>query len=272
MLRLIHDIKKKKELRELSDSFVKNELHHYFKQNPKLERSLNNQINVNPKSADYKKIVKEVRGRLRRVYGLFRDDKRADLLKQLLLGKVSAEEILKTHSSTKERIPFYRQLYHDLFKITGKPISIIDLGSGINPFSIPYMNLKELNYRAYDLGEEEIKNLNAYFKYLKKQNPFFTGKAVVLDILELKNILSADIAFLFKMTDVLDRRKGHKKTEEVITATPARFVVVSFPTVTMSGKKMNFPRRRWIELLCERLNYKYALLEFSNELFYVIEK
>ena len=93
----------------------------------------------------------------------------------------------------------------------------------------------------------------------------------MLDILKIKKLPQADIAFLFKMTDVLDRGKGHKKTEEVLKRIPAKFVVISFPTITMSGKKMNFPRRKWVELLCDRLDYTFRVLEFSNELFYVIK-
>ncbi|HLC81207.1 MAG TPA: hypothetical protein VJH68_00975, partial [Candidatus Nanoarchaeia archaeon] len=53
---------------------------------------------------------------------------------------------------------------------------------------------------------------------------------------------------------------------------PASFVVVSFPIKTMSGKKMNFPRRRWIELMCKRLGYAFNLIESENELFYVLKK
>lgn len=270
---LIQDIKKKKELKELSESFVKKELTAFFRQNPKLSKSLDN-----PRSAYYKQIVKGVRAKLRRVYGLFRDKDRNSLIKKLLKGKDVVKgrdvvkEILQTHSSTKERLPFYGELYHKIFAVTGKPVTIIDLGSGINPFSIPYMKLKQLAYHAYDLNKEEIASLNKYFKFLNKSNPFFRGKAEVLDITEVKKILPADIAFLFKMTDVIDRGKGHKKTEEVITAISAKYVIVSFPTITMSGKKMNFPRRRWIELMCRRLNYKFNVLAFSNELFYVIQK
>ena len=74
------------------------------------------------------------------------------------------------------------------------------------------------------------------------------------------------------MTDILDKGRGHRKTQEVIKAVRASFIVVSFPTVTMSGKKMNYPRRRWIELLCNRLGYAYDLIEFPTEIFYVVKK
>ena len=81
-----------------------------------------------------------------------------------------------------------------------------------------------------------------------------------------------DVCFLFKMTDVLDKNKGHKATEEMLKRIPAEYVVVSFATKTMSGKKMTAPRRNWMEWLCKRLRYEYTILEFPNELFYVVKK
>ncbi len=260
MIELIRAIKKKKELSQISESFVRKELQQYLSQNPKLKYS----EQLNPRSASYKKIVKEVRARLRRVYGLFREE--------LNTKSNSAEEILQLHTSTRERLSFYSELYQKLFQIANKPLAIIDLGCGVNPFSIPLMKLKQLDYYAYDLSKDEIKRLNLFFKQIHQKNPFFNGKAKVLDIFNLKSIRPADICFLFKMTDILDWGKGHKVTEEIIKKIPARFVVVSFPTKTMSGKRMNFPRRKWIELMCQRLKYEFQIIKFSNELFYVIRK
>ncbi len=265
--KLIKEIKNKKELSELDDKFVKEELNRFFKQEPKILKKLNE--DYNPKSKEYKQVIKEVRAKLRRSYGLFRVEKETKNLKKLVKTK-NYQKILETHSSTKERLPFYDQLYQKIFKITNKPKIILDLGAGINPLSYSYMNLNNVNYYAYDLSKEEVKILNQFFKEKK-----INGKAAILDLLNLnkvKKLPKADLAFLFKMTDVLDKGKGHKTSEQIIKAIPAKFIIVSFPTLTMSGKKMNHPRRGWIELMSQRLGYKFELLEFSNELFYIIEK
>lgn len=263
---LIQEIKKKKELSELDNKFVKEELDRFFKREPKILKNLKEQ--TNPKAKDYKIVVKEVRAKLRRSYGLFRVEKETKKLKQLAKEKKYAE-ILKTHSSTKERLSFYDQLYQRIFKITGKPKVILDLGAGLNPLSYGLMKTK-VEYYAYDLSKEEVKVINQFFKDKK-----INGKARILDLLEIekvKKLPKADVAFLFKMTDVLDKGKGHKTSEEIIKAIPTKFVVISFPTLTMSGKPMNHPRRGWIELMCKRLGYDLKVLEFSNELFYVIKK
>lgn len=261
---LISEIKKKRELRELAEEFVRKQLISVLNQNPKIALQL--ETSFNHKSSNYKQIIKLVRDKLRRSYGLFRQEK---------IDSDDPKVLLKKHSSTKEREETYPHLYSKIFKITGQPKTILDLGCGINPFSLEYMNLKELSYYAYDLSQKEIDILNKYFQTIHAKNHKFHGQAEIFDIMDLhklKNLPKADLCFLFKMTDILDAGKGHKNTEIALKNIPARFVVISFSTKTMSGKPMNAPRRKWMEWLCNRLRYDYTILEFENELFYVIKK
>lgn len=278
---LTADIRKKKELQHLNEEFIHEHIQQHLTQHPKAAAFL--AVKHSSKSARYSKIVKEVRASLRKVYGLFRTQeqelKRKELVEQLPNSPAHLQKIctaiLDTHSSTRERLPFYEKLYSRILKITGKPATILDLGCGINPFSIPFMNLSPLTYYAYDLDEDEIDTLNQFFGYLHTQNSSFTGTAGILDVLQwakLPELGTADVCFLFKMTDVLDRGKGHKMTEEVLKKVPAQYVVISFPTKTMSGKTMNVPRRNWMEWLCRRLKYKFKVLEFPGEIFYVVKK
>jgi len=276
VIELIEAIRKKKELNEVSQEFVKDHLFSYLTKNSKLVDFLDN-----PKSAKYKQVIKEVRADLRKVYGLFRVEEKSKVRVQLVdeLLKASLQkrkgliaDILGTHASTKERLPIYEKLYAEIFKITGKPEKIVDLGCGINPFSVSFTKLKKLKYYAYDISNDEMDLLNKYFTLLNKKNSKFEGHAEVLDILHFAKLPKADVCFLFKMTDVLDRGKGHKTTEKVIEMVPAKWIVVSFATKTMSGKKMTAPKRKWMEWLCNRLGYKYKVLSFANELFYVVEK
>jgi hypothetical protein len=257
---LITSIKEKRELKDLDDNFVKEELKRYFLRNNKQFLLIKEELNQ--KSAVYKQIVKEVRSKLRRSYGLFRTEK--DFLKEKDFNKV-----LVLHSSTKERLSFYHKLYERVFKITGKPKIILDLGAGVNPLSYNYLKTSP-EYYAYDLSKEEVKIINNFFKENKVK-----GNAKILDLLQIEKIVKlpkADLAFLFKMTDVLDKGKGHKTSEEVIKAIPAKYLAISFPTLTISGKAMNHPRRGWIEMMCKRLNYNFKVLTFENEIFYIIKK
>lgn len=264
MHELIQEIKKKKELSSISDQFVKTELEKYLKQHPKIDLT-----KINIRSKDYKILITDIRAVLRRVYGLFRDENKKE--REELLSKGKIKEILATHSSTKERALIYEKWYKQIFAITGKPKKILDLGCGLNPFSYHFMKLKELEYHAYDISSEEIEFIKKYFTILEKKNGSFKGKAEVKDIIH--DILpKVDICFLLKMTDVLDRGKGHKTTENLLEKIPARYIIISFATRTMSGKKMTAPRRNWVEWLCHRKEYAYEIIEFPNEIFYVINK
>ncbi len=264
--KLIPRIKQKKELAGISDETVAEVLAKLFKREPKLFKELS--LGINEKSAAYTQTIKLARAELRRSYGLFRVEKVEDEVKDV-------EKVLLSHSSTKERISFYAELYPKIFSITGRPASIIDLGCGVNPFSVEFMNVNKLKYYAYDISEKEVELLNKFFSWKHAENKDFIGEAEVLDASKVnlvRKLPAADICFMFKITDILDRGKGHKKTEEVMKAVPSKWLVVSFPTLTMSGKRMTAPCRRWMEWLCNRLGYEYKVLEFENELFYVVRK
>jgi hypothetical protein len=284
---LVKDITKKKELAGVQSDFVKKQLLEFLKRDEKASRYvLSDKFSV--KAKEYKRIVKGVRARLRRYHSLFAvgdvETERLELFSELLKEKDHAKamkiivKLLETHSSTKERLPFYSQFYKKLFKITGEVNSVLDLGSGLNPLSIIYANLimkNKFHYYAYEINKKEVEFLNKYFTLMKKCHSSFIGKAENLDLTKvraLSKLPQADVCFLFKMTDVLEQGRGHKVTEQILQAVKAKFVVVSFPTLTMSGKRMNYPRRRWMELMCERLGWSYSLIEMPNELFYVVMK
>ena len=274
---LLRDIKNKKELRQVSDTFVRAELSLYLQQHPQQATQL--AAHFHPRSAPYRQVLKGVRTRLRRVYGVFHTTKESRLRRELFIQwkekpAVSLlEKILKTHTSPRERMPFARQFYQKLFFLVGKPTSILDLGCGIHPLALPGMGLSSVRYFAYDLGEEEVGLLQEFFAVLQAQNPRILGKAEIQDVLRgVRNLPEADLCFLLKMTDVLDRGKGHKATERVVQEVRAKAVVISFPTLTLSGQPMRFPRRRWIELMCQRLGYAYEILHYPAEIFYVVRK
>ena len=71
MKELLKQIKLKKELKDLDDNFIKKEIIAYFKRNPTKLKILEKS-----NSKKYKEIVKQIRAKLRRTFGLFRDDKK----------------------------------------------------------------------------------------------------------------------------------------------------------------------------------------------------
>jgi hypothetical protein len=249
---------KSKKYSSISDDLIEQEIDNFLKQKPR---------------AKDKEIVKEVKARLHRIYGSFqikKKKKRESLLEDLKKKTGSTEiheKILETNLSTKERLRSYRSLYQRIFKITGTPHSILDIGSGINPISYPFMKAKP-EYTAVEIDEEEVDFLNEYFKIKN-----IKGKAIVMNINEenLKSLPKVDVCLLFKVVDPLER-KNHKFSEILIKAIKAKFLVVSFSTKTVSGRAMKYPRRGWFEQMMVRLGYHYNLLKTQNEFYYVVEK
>ncbi|MBW3002158.1 hypothetical protein KY338_03300 [Candidatus Woesearchaeota archaeon] len=265
---LIAKIKEKKEFNAIEDRFVRAEVIKYFKQNPKAMQAVQE---GRARSEEYKQAVKHVRAVLRRVYGVFLTKASQEREKYLESGDY--EKILETHLSTKERLPIYPVIYAKIFAITGEPKVILDLGCGMNPVSYPFMKT-DAEYYASDLTEADCDFLDKCFKKLG-----IKGKATPLNLIEaannpemLKQLPKADICFLFKVLDEIERKKGRKTSEALIKAINADWLVISFATKKVTGKPMKYPFRRWLEQMLTRLGYEFKLIKEGNEIFYVVRK
>ena len=266
--KLIAKIKEKKEFSGIEDRFIRAEAIKYLEKNPKALQAVSEE---RTRSEDYKKTIKHVRAVLRRIYGVFLTKATQEREKYLAEGKYG--KILQTHLSTKERLPLYPVIYDKIFAITGKPAIILDLGCGLNPVSYPYMEVKA-EYYASELTDADCKFLEKCFEKMK-----IKGKAVPLDLTEaasnpelLKQFPKADICFLFKVLDEIERKKGRKTSEALIKAIDAKYLVISFATKKVTGKPMKYPYRRWLEQMLTRLGYEFEIIKESNEIFYIVQK
>ena len=264
---IIKKIKENKKYRSISNSVIEKEIEIYSKKN-----ILN----------EDKETIKQIRSNLHKSYSSFQTRKKLkskkllEELKEKINNKKSIEEIskelLSITLSTKERLDSYSTIYEKIFSEIKKPKTIIDLGSGLNPISILLTNLKNIDYFSYDIDEEDFKLLNDFFQIIKSQG--INGKASILDLRDFQNVSKlpeADIILLFKVLDILDK-DDHKTSEEIIKILikKSKLIVVSFATKTLTRKKMNFPNRKWFELMLERNNHNFKTLIFENEIFYII--
>lgn len=252
MQNLINEIKKKKELSDVSEELVKDVLSKYLEKN---------NLKIPQTRKEIKLIVKEVRAELRKYVGRFQlkvsAKKRIDLL-----DKNQLNLLLKTHSSTKERLESnsYQILISNLRKIS--PNSILDLACGINPLKVS-PEFPKSKYYASDIKEEELKLLETFFKKNK-----ISGKVFVADIRKEKNFPKTDVCLILKVLDIIEK-KGHNNAKELLKNLNCRNLIVSFSTRTLSGKRMRFPQRKWLEYILLELNYKFRIEESSNEIFYI---
>ncbi len=247
----IKKIKQKKELLDIPDQFVLEIIENYLKKHS---------IHLPEKEKQSRVLIKEIRAQLRDYTGRFQikadKEKRIELLKE---NKI--EELLKTHSSTKERLPDYSQIIEWIY--SENPKSILDLACGINPIAIAKPGTF---YYAIDIKEDELELINNFFKKNKIQ-----GKTILSDITKIEYFPKTDISLIFKTLDIIET-KSHKRAMEIIKKIKSKQIIASFSAITLSGKKMNSPRRLWFEKMLKSLNYKFEMRKTRNEVFYFVEK
>jgi hypothetical protein len=165
--------------------------------------------------------------------------------------------ILKKHLSTRERNPYYKEIYKRILKDLGKDLSIIDLGSGVNGFS--YESFGKAGFNVDYTGVEAIGQLvrltNKYFRKNK-----IRGKAIHLSLFELeklkkiiKKTKEPRVVFLLKLVDSLEllERNYSKKLISGISGLVDR-IVVSFPTESMIKREKIWVKRTWILRFIEK--------------------
>jgi len=257
---IIAEIKKKKELSSLSDSFI-----NYVVSKIKLNNT--------------KLIIKEARKELRKMYGSFQIKnaiKKRELYLNEIINSLNKKEfnlevhknILNTHRSTKERLSIYEELYKSFPEFN----SILDLACGLNPFSLPFFKRLNFKYYAYDLECQELNLTNGYFKAVKQNFKDFDFEVESINLFEETPKAKTDLTFIFKFFDLLETKKQYKIAERITKEINSKAIIVSFSTKTLSGKLMNYPNRKWFELMLKRLNFEFKILKYENEIFYFIKK
>lgn len=257
---ILKQVKAHKKYKDISDTVVKKEIQTHLKSHPN--------------ASEDKQTIKEIRSKLHKIYSSFQTKKKNKIEK--LIKKINnkcpletTDQLLSNTVSTKERLPNYQSIYSQIFKITGKPKTILDLGCGLNLFSYPFMEINEPTYYGYDINEKDAEFLNKYIKKMKIE-----GGVEILDLENLKSVKrlpKADLVFLFKVVDIL---KGKKYAEDVleILIKNNKYLVVSFATRTISRRKMNNPYRNGFEIMLKRKEWNFEKFQTENESFYVIKK
>lgn len=262
MKEVIDLILKKKELLGISNEVALKEIN----------RNLNKKIikiieEKRFKSKEFKDFLKKVRAQLRRQFGAFNNP---HIKRNELIEKKDYNGILLSHQSSKERMPYYKEVYLKIFKKHDISVSIIDIGCGFNPLSIEYMPFIPKNYLALDINEKDLEIINTYFKQKK-----INGKIRVFDATNQSNYSFSknyDVCFAFKLFEILERTKSHRLTEDIINLIPSNTIVASFSTRTLSNAPMTKKRRIWFEVMSLRLGYSIESFSIPNELFYILTK
>ncbi|MEK6962968.1 MAG: hypothetical protein AABX70_00980 [Nanoarchaeota archaeon] len=272
----VRDLGQKKGLVSLSAPFIARLLAEALKDHSQAQEKLvkTKSWSEFARSKECEAVSKEVRSRLREVYGVFwSNQKREALLKSLIQNpfEEAHDKILALHTSTKERLPYYEEVYEKIFAITGKPKKILDLACGLNPIAYPYLDCKP-EYLANELCESDAFFIQSFFDGLKIQGQAFAFNVLQFSKTPFADFLRCDVCFLFKALDSLEAIDWGF-SEKLLSNIPTTWLVVSFPTRSLGGKKeIKQSKRSWFEHVLGKNHWAYQTFELPNEFFYVVKK
>jgi len=283
---LIVKILDKKDLKSLDRDFILKVIGDESQRNKALFSRLEEK-GFNPRSKEFGEFKKIVRKKLRSVYGMFARETLSPEKRQRLLESLRkavkhndsqesdriVAEILQSHLSTSERCPYYDVIYPEIFRITGQPKKIIDLGCGLNPLSYEFLKIKPY-YVASDIGKKDMEFIGEFFKIMGIKGETIQSDLTNPDSTLMDKANDADICLLLKLVDTLEDLK-RDSAKKLIANLSTKNIVLSVPKATISGKKPIRSNRNWLQKVIEnkeKQGWRRHDFETSNEHFTVLNK
>jgi 16S rRNA (guanine(1405)-N(7))-methyltransferase len=198
---------------------------------------------------------KAVKTRLHRLYGAYTQPnahKKAGAVLDAWEASGAAspaptEALLRLHASTRERLPYYTELYAFILNHTDPPASILDVGCGFNPFSLPILfSLMPVNrlhtYHAYDIDVQQAALLNRFF--IRHSLPPTAG---CLDLAVQTPDVEVDLALMFKLLPVLEAQSPAVSGTaaggfRLASRLKARHLAITYPLKSLGGNEKGMER------------------------------
>ena len=230
-----------------------------------------------PKSRNAADAQKRTKRRLHQIFGAYADplpyDKLIDKLQDAHADaeqfKLVCKQILPLHASTAERMKDLDRFYKPIFEITGRPAKIMDLACGLNPLTIPWMNLSPSTfYLATDIDTEMVKFLDRFLAIAPVH-----GEARVNDLVAGPPGDDATIAFLFKTVPCLQHQA--KDLLPILDEINASWLVISYPTKSLGGrggKGMVQTYRDIMARILDQRGWPAEEIAFPSEIVFVVRK
>ena len=230
-----------------------------------------------PKARSAADAQKRTKRRLHQIFGAYADplpyDRLIDKLQDAHADpeqlKRACKEILPLHASTAERMRDLDRFYKPIFEITGRPAKIMDLACGLNPLTIPWMNLSPSTfYLATDIDTEMVRFLDRFLAIAPVH-----GEARINDLVAGPPGDEATIAFLFKTVPCLQHQVPDLLP--ILDEIHANWLVVSFPTFSLGGrggKGMIQTYRGMMNAVVSHRRWPLEEISFSSEIVFVARK
>jgi 16S rRNA (guanine(1405)-N(7))-methyltransferase len=239
---------------------------------PTVKRIVSDLAGRYPKSEAEKAIKK----RLHQIWGAyFTRPNYSRLLTKIREGKEAGMDvrtallpILRLQTSTNERIPILDQFYSRIFSFTGIPKTILEPACGLNALSYFWMDSK-ISYSGVDVDVELIDFINGIYELFRATK----ARVKLGDILEDKFKAEAELVLLLKALPLLEHQKRNCSLA-VLRGIKCKFLVVSFPTRSISGKDKGMAEfyTKYFQNLVKQENWQTKKLFFDSELVFIMRK
>ena len=227
-----------------------------------------------------KETVKAVRSKLHQVAGAYQEKGmdfpawRKDLVDlssepSNAAMRMFCEQVMKTHASTRERLPILAEFYSQVFTSLPPIHSVLDLACGLNPLAIPWMPLAEgASYQACDIYMELMDFLGEYIFHLG-----LNGSACLCDLTESIPAQPVQLAMALKTLPVLEQLEKDLPIR-LLEGLNAEYILVSYPGHSLGGRSKgmvtNYATR--FESLTAGKGWHIQRFDFPGELAYLIRK
>jgi 16S rRNA (guanine(1405)-N(7))-methyltransferase len=241
------------------------------------------------RSRDERDAVKRVKRRLHQATGAYRAARvghvaagAGERLREAVTAVAGDRErllpicrgLLATHASTRERLPYLDRFYPALWRaVGGAPSSLLDLGCGLGPLALPWMDLAPTApFVAVDADAAQLETVGSFLGAMGQAH-----ETVLLDLgapSAPERLPRADVALLLKLVPLLDRQRPDAAAR-LLRGLRVRHAVVSFPMRSLGGRARGMEgtyRRRMARLAGELGPRVTGLAEASvpNELAFVL--
>ncbi|MBI4551976.1 MAG: 16S rRNA methyltransferase [Candidatus Latescibacteria bacterium] len=183
--------------------------------------------------------------------------------------RAACTRILRSHASTRERLSLLPEFYTRTFAALPPIRSVLDIACGLNPLTIPWMNLdREVRYEAYDIDTGLGTFLSRFF-----QIAGIRGTAHVCDVTIAPPTQRADLALILKALPTLEHL--HKTAGlSLLRSLNVDAILVSFPVQSLGGREKGMRHHyatRWLASV-QTEPWSVTRFDFATELVFLVEK
>jgi 16S rRNA (guanine(1405)-N(7))-methyltransferase len=182
-------------------------------------------------------------------------------------ARAFAEEAMRLHASTAERIPEIDAIGAALRDESAGALEVVDLCAGANAFALPWVKLDPTTrYLGYDIDGRFV---SFVAKWLGRTR---LGSIDHRDLLAAPIRAPGAVAWLLKSAPCLERQESGS-VARLLRAVGARRVVVSYPTKSLSGREKGMTENyaQQAAELAGALGATLRSREFVSELLFILD-